>query len=181
MSGLRRCPDRCRSDWAIARILDEPSTIVRVTRLIDSNRVRGDNPLVGKQGTEAVDETALGSEQDDSPAWTLEDATPQDAPLVLAILREVERRSSGRIRQITRREARLAAVYHAAGLDPWAAYVAAREYLTLANAGGDMAEETLALARSMGGHAVSDLADDAEVDYPAGMIDPFVKDGSHSF
>jgi hypothetical protein len=97
---------------------------------------------------------------------------------VLTILREVERRSAGRIRHLTRREARLSAIYQAAGLDPWAAYVAAREYLTLANGGGDLAEETLALARSTGEHTLSEPADDAEVDYPAGMIDPFVKNGT---
>jgi hypothetical protein len=126
----------------------------------------------------AMDEVLPDMTQDLSPAWTLEDVTPQDAHVILAILREVERRSAGRIRQLTRREARLAAVYHATGLDPWAAYVAAREYLTLASGGGDMAEETLALARSTGEHAVSDAPEDAEVDYPAGMIDPFVKNGS---
>ena len=116
--------------------------------------------------------------QDQSPAWTLEDAMPQDVAALLAILREVERRSAGRIRQLTLREARLAAVYSAAGLDPWAAYVAAREYLTLANGGGDVAEQTLALARETGQQAVIDTQDDAEVDYPAGMIDPFVTNGS---
>jgi len=126
----------------------------------------------------AVDEVPPDVTQDLSPAWTLEDATPQDAQVILAILREVERRSAGRIRQLTRREARLAAVYHATGLDLWAAYVAAREYLTLAASGGDAAEETLALARSMGEQSVNDAPDDAEVDYPAGMIDPFVKNGS---
>jgi len=120
--------------------------------------------------------------QDDSAAWTLEDATPQDALAVLSILREVERRSAGRIRHLTRREARLAAIYLAAGDDPWAAYVAAREYLTLASAGGEMTEETLALARSTGDpmsleHPVPESGDDLDVDYPAGMIDPFVKNG----
>jgi len=129
-------------------------------------------PLAAAIGDEA--DTA----KDQSAAWTLEDATPQDAEAILAILREVERRSAGRIRHLTRREAHLAAVYHAAGLDPWAAYVAAREYLTLANGGGDLAEETLALARSTGEHAASNGPDDAEVDYPAGMIDPFAKNGT---
>jgi hypothetical protein len=126
----------------------------------------------------AMDEVPADMTQDSSPAWTLEDATPQDAQVILAILREVERRSAGRIRQLTRREARLAAVYHATGLDPWAAYVAAREYLTLTAGGGDMAEETLTLARSTGEHALDVGPDDAEVDYPAGMIDPFVKNGN---
>ena len=126
----------------------------------------------------AIGETLADMAKDQSAAWTLEDATPQDAGAILAILREVERRSAGRIRGLTRREARLAAVYHATGLDPWAAYVAAREYLTLANGGGDLAEETLALARSMGEQVATDAPDDAEVDYPAGMIDPFVKNGS---
>jgi hypothetical protein len=109
---------------------------------------------------------------DDSGVWTLEDATPQDAPSVLTILREVERRSAGRIRHLTRREARLAAVYQAAGLDPWAAYVAAREYLTLANGGGDLAEETLSLARSTGEELPREPAEELDVDYPEGMIDP---------
>ncbi len=124
--------------------------------------------------------TSPDSTQDDSAAWTLEDATPQDAAAILAILREVERRSAGRIRLLTRREARLAAVYHATGVDPWAAYVAAREYLTLAQGGGDLAEETLAVAKSTGEPAPSMAADDAEVDYPAGMIDPFVKNATTS-
>ena len=78
----------------------------------------------------ALDDVPADMTEDPSPSWTLEDATPQDAQVILAILREVERRSAGRIRQLTRREARLAAVYHATGLDHWAAYVAAREYLT---------------------------------------------------
>jgi len=154
----------------------------RVRRLIDSEGTWGDNRHVGKgrSGTVApeVQDIADDLEGDDSAVWTLEDATPQDAPSVLNILREVERRSAGRIRHLTRREARLAAIYQAAGLDPWAAYVAAREYLTLANGGGDLAEETLALARSTGEHTMSEPADDAEVDYPAGMIDPFVKNGT---
>jgi hypothetical protein len=132
---------------------------------------------VGKQRTETAVEIPR-SGREDSPAWTLEDATPQDVVAVLTILREVERRSGGRIRQLTRREARLAAVYHATGLDPWAAFVAAREYLTLADGGGDMADETLALARTTGDQTPIDSADDAEVDYPAGMIDPFVENGT---
>ena len=33
-------------------------------------------------------------------------------------------------------------------------------------------------ARSTGEHSMSEPADDAEVDYPAGMIDPFVKNGT---
>jgi hypothetical protein len=146
-----------------------------------------DNLLVGKRQSDireqAAPSAAAASEMppdmalDQSAVWTLEDATSQDAPVVLAILREVDRRSAGRIRQLTRREARLAAVYHATGLDPWAAYVAAREYLTLANGGGNLAEETLALARSTGVQGATDAPDDAEVDYPAGMIDPFVKNG----
>ena len=154
----------------------------RVRRLIDSEGTWGDNRRVGKSrtGTAApeIEEIADDPEGDDSRVWTLEDATPQDAPSVLTILREVERRSAGRIRHLTRREARLAAIYQAVGLDPWAAYVAAREYLTLANGGGDLAEETLALARSTGEHTMSETPEDAEVDYPAGMIDPFVKNGT---
>ena len=155
-------------------------------RLIDPAAGAGDNRRVGKRQRVLSDDATLSAvaidetgdmTPDDSAAWTLEDATSQDAPAMLAILCEVERRSSGRIRQLTRREARLAAVYHAAGLDPWAAYVAAREYVTLANGGGDLAEETLALARSMGEHIVSEPADEAEVDYPAGMIDPFIENG----
>jgi hypothetical protein len=128
----------------------------------------------GRSGTVApeVQEIADDLRGDDSGDWTLDDATPQDALVVLSILREVERRSAGRIRHLTRREARLAAVYQAAGSDPWAAYVAAREYLTLANAGGDMAEETLALARSTGNQLPLEPGDELDVDYPAGMIDP---------
>ena len=157
-------------------------------RLIDPAPPAGDNRHVGKRqralgenatrSAAAIEEMGPDMTQDESLAWTLEDATPQDAPAVLAILREVERRSAGRIRHLTRREARLAAIYQAAGLDPWAAYVAAREYVTLANGGGDLAEETLALARSTGEQTMSEPADDAEVDYPAGMIDPFVKNGT---
>jgi hypothetical protein len=156
----------------------------RVRGLIDSEGTWGDNRHVskGRSGTVApeVQEIAGDLAGDDSEVWTLEDATPQDAASVLSILREVEQRSAGRIRHLTRREARLAAIYQAAGLDPWAAYVAAREYVTLANGGGDMADETLALARSTGEHSMSEPADDAEVDYPAGMIDPFVKNGIES-
>lgn len=125
-----------------------------------------------------MDEMTPGVPEDQSSAWTLEDATPQDAPAILTILREVERQSGGRIRQLTRREATLAAVYQAAGLDPWAAYVAAREYLSAANGGADAVEKTLELARTTGNHAEVAPADDAEVDYPAGMIDPFVTNGS---
>jgi hypothetical protein len=131
---------------------------------------------VANRQTAAI--SASDATEDDSPIWTLEDATPQDVTVVLAILREIERRSGGRIRQLTRREARLAAVYTATGLDAWSAYIAAREYLTLANGGADLAEETLSLARSTGETAASDAPDDAEVDYPAGMIDPFVHNGS---
>jgi hypothetical protein len=144
--------------------------------LIDSGGASDDNRRVGKgqSGTVApeVQEMASDPRGDDSGDWTLEDATPQDALAVLSILREVERRSAGRIRRLTRREARLAAVYHAAGHDPWAAYVAAREYLTLANGGADLAEETLALARSTGEQLALEPADELDVDYPAGMIDP---------
>jgi hypothetical protein len=123
----------------------------------------------------AIQEIANDLERDDSPAWTLEDATPQDVSAVLATLREVEKRSGGRIRQLTRRTARLVAIYQAAGHDPWTAYVAAREYLALANGGGDLVEETLALARSTGEDLSPEQADELDVDYPAGMIDPFVK------
>jgi len=123
----------------------------------------------------AIQDIARDLERDDSPAWTLEDATPQDVLAVLATLREVEKRSGGRIRHLTRREARLAAIYQAAGNDPWAAYVAARGYLALANRGEDLTQETLGLARSTGEEVSPAPADDLDVDYPAGMIDPFVK------
>jgi hypothetical protein len=136
-----------------------------------------ENQPVGESRAAPISSTPVPVE-DDSGVWTLEDATPRDAPAVLAILREVERRSAGRIRHLTRREAQVAAVYHASGLDAWDAYVAAREYLTLVDSGGDVAEETLKLARSLGEPAVAEPADDAEVDYPAGMIDPFVTNGS---
>ena len=123
----------------------------------------------------AIQDIARDLERDDSPAWTLEDATPQEVLAVLATLREVEKRSGGRIRHLTRREARLAAIYQAAGHDPWAAYVAARGYLALASQAEDLTQETLALARSTDEEVSPEPADDLDVDYPAGMIDPFVK------
>jgi len=119
----------------------------------------------------------LDEGSDDSPAWTLEDGTTQDVAAALAALREVEKRSGGQIRQLTRREARLVAVYQAAGHDPWESYVAARRYLALARHGGDLTQEALDLAQSVSGEP-AEAADDLDVDYPPGMIDPFVENGS---
>ena len=185
-----------------------PSTIERVTSLIDPTAEAGHNRhvrkrwngaappeilrsvseglLAGSSATDvrervaerfgeeatpslgAIQDIARDLERDDSPAWTLEDATPQEVLAVLATLREVEKRSGGRIRHLTRRD-------QAAGHDPWAAYVAARGYLALANQREDLTQETLALARSTDEEVSPELADDLDVDYPAGMIDPFVK------
>ncbi len=194
-----------REFWPSGAILDDPSTIhAHVAGLIDPAKAASHNQSVHKRrngaaapevrlfvsegllagasfgedatpSLHAIQEIAQEMTHDDSPAWTLEDATSQDVSAVLATLREVEKRSGGRIRWLTRRQAHLAAIYQAAGHDPWAAYVAAREYLALATRGEDLTEEALALARSTGEDLPPEQVDDLDVDYPAGMIDPFVK------
>jgi hypothetical protein len=143
--------------------------------LIDRDGTGSHNQHVRKrQGQQITPDTA----RDDPLPWTLEDGPSQDVAAVLATLREVERRSGGRVRHLTRREARLVAIYQAAGQDPWTAYVAARDYVARADRGEDLTEETLAVARSTGEPMEADSGDELEIDYPAGMINPFVKTGA---
>jgi hypothetical protein len=94
---------------------------------------------------------AIAREQpEDTDQWTLEDATPADGPLVLHVLSAVQRRSHGRVRHLTKREARIAAVilglYQRTGEDvAWRAYVRAREYLAAVHRGDDPAAIHLGL------------------------------------
>ncbi len=93
----------------------------------------------------------------DADAWTLEDASPSDGPLVLRVLSAVQRKSHGRVRHLTKREARIAAVVLGLYAVPseeaaWRAYVRARTYLAALHSGEDVA--TLHL----------DLFDQAELD-----------------
>lgn len=102
----------------------------------------------------------------DADLWTLEDATPADGPLVLRVLSAVQRRSHGRVRHLTRREARIAAVVLGLYAVPseeaaWRAYVRARTYLAALHAGEDVAALHL------------DLFDQAELDVAtAGWASP---------
>jgi hypothetical protein len=115
--------------------------------------------------------------RDDSAMWTLEDATPTDAPLVLRVLSAVAHESRGRVRHLTKREAHLSAVYLAArpGIaggsyragHAWRAYVRARAYLAKVNRGEDLSAEHLELA---------DLAEiELDLEYRPGMADPMLK------
>jgi len=114
--------------------------------------------------------------RDDSATWTLEDSSPDEARLVLRVLSAVDRKSSGRVRHLTKREAHLAAVYLTVrpGTDgwpeqeqAWAAYVGARAYLTQLNRGEDLAREHLRL------HDFAEV--EAGLEYRPGMIDPMLK------
>ena len=102
---------------------------------------------------------------------------PIDAPLVLRVLSAVARESRGRVRQLTRREAHLAAAYLAArpgvtgapaARQAWNAYVSARGYLAMVNRGDELADAHLNLA---------DLAEiESGLEYRPGMVDPTVKE-----
>jgi hypothetical protein len=87
----------------------------------------------------------------DADIWTLEDSADSiQASLILRILSAVQRKSHGRVRHLTLREARIAAVI--LGLHQqvneelaWRAYVRAREYLAAVHRGDDPAAISLAL------------------------------------
>src|SRR5205814_238337 len=67
--------------------------------------------------------------RDGSGEWTLLDASPADVRVILETLQVVNEKSGERIKLFTQDEAKLIAVYRAAGDPPWTAYVAARGYL----------------------------------------------------
>jgi hypothetical protein len=115
--------------------------------------------------------------RDDSDAWTLEDAGPTEAGLVLRVLAAVADKSGGRVRHLTKREAHLAAVYldarpgikgAPAHQPAWDAYVRARGYLALLNRGEDLADEHLSTADR--------AAIEQGLEYRPGMIDPTPKE-----
>lgn len=77
----------------------------------------------------------------DADSWTLEDS-PEQAGLVLRVLSAVQRKSHDRVRHLTKREARIAAVilglYERPTEDAaWRAYVRAREYMAGLHRGED--------------------------------------------
>ena len=54
---------------------------------------------------------AQDMQRDESAPWTLEDSGPGEAALVLRVLSAVDRKTRGRVRHLTKREAHLAAVF----------------------------------------------------------------------
>ena len=87
----------------------------------------------------------------DADTWTLEDSTDSvQAGLTLRVLSAVQRKSHGRVRHLTTREARIAAVIlglHARPTEElaWRAYVRAREYIASVHRGDDPAAIHLGL------------------------------------
>lgn len=87
----------------------------------------------------------------DATTWTLEDSADSiQAGLILRVLSAVQRKSHGRVRHLTTREARIAAVilglYGRTDEDlAWRAYVRAREYLAAMHRKDDHAAIHLSL------------------------------------
>lgn len=94
---------------------------------------------------------AIAREQpSDTEHWTLEDGSVGDAELALRVLSAVQRKSHGRVRHLSKREAQVAAVILRLYEQPtedaaWRAYVRAREYLAAMNRGDDPAAIHLGL------------------------------------
>ena len=88
---------------------------------------------------------------DDADTWTLEDsADALQAGMILRVLSAVQRKSHGRVRHLTKREAQIAAVIlglygRTTEALAWRAYVRAREYLAAMNRGDDPAAIHLGL------------------------------------
>jgi hypothetical protein len=144
-------------------------------RQADGELHHGDQPLAAPSES-TVKSIAREMTRDDSAAWTLEDASPEEARLVLRVLSAVANKSRGRVKHLTKREAHLAAVYLAVrpgvdGFPPhgraWAAYVSARVYLARLNRGEDLADEHLHL------QGIAEIEDGLE--YRPGMVDPMLK------
>ncbi|MDP9250263.1 MAG: hypothetical protein M3O78_02690 [Chloroflexota bacterium] len=123
-----------------------------------------------------IQNIAVDRRRDDSGAWTFEDSAPTEAALILRVLSAVATKSEGRVKHLTKREARLAAVYLTVrpGVDGtsdldrlWTAYVRARSYLAQLNRGEDPADEHL--------HTADLAAIEEDLEYP-GMIDPMLKE-----
>lgn len=87
----------------------------------------------------------------DDDTWTLEDSADSvQAGLILRVLSAVQRKSHGRVRHLTKREARIAAVILGLYDQPtetaaWRAYVRAREYMAAMYRGEDPAALHLGL------------------------------------
>lgn len=79
----------------------------------------------------------------DEDTWSLEDSADSiQAGLILRVLSAVQRKSHGRVRHLSKREARIAAVILGLHERPneelaWRAYVRAHEYLAALNRGDD--------------------------------------------
>ena len=87
----------------------------------------------------------------DADSWTLEDSADSiQAGLILRVLSAVQRKSHGRVRTLTKREARIAAVILGLHAKPteelaWRAYVRARDYIASVHRGDDPAAIHLGL------------------------------------
>jgi hypothetical protein len=163
---------------AIYEGLDTDASPPAVHRSLQQKQARGElRADLYIPSVRTIQNIAADRRRDDSGAWTFEDSAPAEAALILRVLSAVATKSSGRVKHLTKREARLAAVYQTVrpGIDGiadvdrlWAAYVRARSYLALLNRGEDPVDEHLRTA---------DLAAvDEGLEYRPGMIDPTLKE-----
>jgi hypothetical protein len=161
---------------AVREALSSEASAREVVQAIARRQARGELAGLDAPSESTVKSIAREMARDESAAWTLEDSTPAEAPLVLRVLSAVAHESHGRVRHLTKREAHLSAIYLAArpgigGAPPrrqaWRAYVQARAYLAMLNRGDDLAAEHLQLA---------DLAEvEQDLEYRPGMVDPMLK------
>ena len=148
-----------------------------VEAAIARRQAEGELPGLTPPSQSTIKNIAREMTRDDSAVWTLEESAPEEARLVLQVIRAVAIKSRGRVKHLTKREAHLAAVYLAArpgveGLPSheraWRAYVGARAYLAQVNRGEDLAPIHLDLA---------DIAElEAGLEYRPGMVDPTLKE-----
>lgn len=117
--------------------------------------------IARQQSSGALDGLAVPSESTvksiaremprDADSWTLEDSADAiQAGLILRVLSAVQRKSHGRVRHLTKREASIAAVIlglyeHPTEDAAWRAYVRAREYMAAMYRGDDPAAIHLGL------------------------------------
>jgi hypothetical protein len=164
---------------AVRELLASGSSAPEVEKALYRRQAEGDMEGMPVPSPSTIKSIGREMARDDSPTWTLEDASPESVGLTLRVLFAVRQRSHGRIRELTRREAHLATVYLAArpGIEggswanrdtkAWEAFVAARSYLAQLNRGDDVAADHAALAQ--------EAEIERGLEYLPDMPDPVVK------
>ncbi|MBA3688117.1 MAG: hypothetical protein H0W81_04745 [Chloroflexi bacterium] len=142
-----------------------------VVEALSQRQLRGELPDHAIPSARTVSNIAREMRTDDSGEWTMNDAEPATVNLVLRILQAVVQSTEGRIASLTKRQARLLPVIHAAvegRFTLYQTYLWARFYIAWVRTEQDARDVALAFATMTGGKwPITELSDGPRGLWPA--------------